>query len=98
MNTKRQSITTLEDAVDILKGQIFTRLEGKENTLADIEVLARIVNSLALTREHLALTRQTERYEKAAAVELMPGAIISTNGASENAPFVEITPGQVTNP
>jgi hypothetical protein len=43
-----KAINTLEDAVEVLKGQVFGKLQSDENTLGDIEVLARVVNTLAI--------------------------------------------------
>jgi hypothetical protein len=82
-----QQITTLEGAVEVLKEKVFSKLQSNGNTLADIEALARVVNTLTLTREHLIITAQMERTD----TQLLPGAAVSVGSTDSTSPPTEAT-------
>jgi hypothetical protein len=85
MKKQSKQIRTIEDAVDILKVQVFDRLETGDNSLADIETIARVINSISLTQEHVVLTRQSERYANTEPLELAPGSTFNKGVAFEDA-------------
>jgi hypothetical protein len=97
MSKQSKAIRTIEDAVDSLKEQVFTRLENGENSLADIETIARVINSISLTQEHLALTKQSEQYTSTATVTLGPGTVADLGGYPSNEPPAVLPSGKVFN-